>query len=167
MSYQLSIILGTAISLRKFRRPLFGPISVRFPFCFPRDGDLPLLQRGKRSQPEKGKARRPAVCTDSAIDYFHARRNTCRKEGGTVSLFGSPFSNASGSLAFDEDAATIFPREGAERKGRKGFVETRKFRRKVVLTVLLRLNGTSNSGEQANISEITMCRRISEFPVLG
>lgn len=102
MSYQLSIILGTAISLRKFRRALFGLDICLVPLLFfPCDGDLPLLQRGKRSQPEKGKVRRTVECPGSVIDYFHARRSTRRERRRRVSLFESLL-NASGSLASTE-----------------------------------------------------------------
>lgn len=77
------------------------------------------------------------MCTDRTPSIIFTRRSTRRKElEGKFSLFGSPFSNASGSLAFDEDAATILPGERVERKRRK-FRETRKFRRKVVLSILL------------------------------
>lgn len=123
MSYQLSIILGTAISLRKFRRALFGPDICLVPLLFfPCDGDLPLLQRGKRSQPEKGKVRRTAECPGSVIDYFQARRSTSRER--RVSLFESLL-NASGSLASTE-MPLRFPRGCREKKRRGCFLETRK-----------------------------------------
>lgn len=86
MSYQLSIILGTTISLRKFRRPLFGRYLSGSPFCFPRDGDLPLLQRGKRS--EKGKARRASESVRIAPSIIFTREGARRRrEAGKVCLF--------------------------------------------------------------------------------
>lgn len=122
MSYQLSIILGTAISLRKFRRALFGLDICLVPLLFfPCDGDLPLLQRGKRSQLEKGKVRRRAECPGSVIDYFHARRSTSRERKG---LFVRISPECQWVTCIDRDAATIPWRvQGKERERRRGNLE--------------------------------------------
>lgn len=125
MSYQLSIILGTAISLRKFRRALFGPDICLVPLLFfPCDGDRPpFTSKGKaKSAGERKKVRRTAECPDSVIDYFHARRSTSRER--RVSLFESLL-NASGSLASTE-MPLRFPRGCREKKRRGCFLETRK-----------------------------------------
>lgn len=97
MSYQLSIILGTTISLRKFRRALFGPISVRSPFCFPRDGDLSLTSKGKARMATAGgeeeEEEEPAgerkreqggrsECVRIAPSIIFTREGARRREGG-------------------------------------------------------------------------------------
>lgn len=69
------------------------------------------MEFSRRKEKEK---RRGGVFGYSAIDYFHARRNTSR--GGGISLFGSSYPNASGSLASTK-TSRFPPREVQEEKG--------------------------------------------------
>jgi len=107
-SYQLSIILETAISFRKFR--CSAPISVRFPFCFPRDGeDPPPCSKGEKARLVVRRKR--GDWSVRAIDYFHARRST---KGRSSLCSDPPFPNASGSLASTKTPAYDSP--GVRRK---------------------------------------------------
>jgi len=80
VSYQLSIILGTAISLRKFHWALFGPISVRFPLLFSPWWRPSLTSKG--SQPEKGKADRRYVRIVPSIIFTREGTRVGKRKGG-------------------------------------------------------------------------------------
>lgn len=154
------------------------PISVRSPFCFPRDGDLPLLQRGKRSQPEKGKARRARRVSGQRHRLF-SREKEHLGERGSVSLFGSPFPECQWVTCIDKDAATI-PRRVCRDKRRRlrrrerGSFEEKSYYRYYSNSVrvdMLLCEGRERERERAraralgelDLSEITVRqRRVSE-----
>lgn len=121
---------------------MFGPISVRSPFCFPRDGDLPLTSKGKvrmtaggeeegRVSSEKGKEQggRGPECVRIAPSIIFTREGARRREGGgrrgreRLLFVRISFPECQWVTCIDEDAATIPWRV---REGRKA----RCFRRK-------------------------------------
>lgn len=85
MSYQLSIILGTTISLRKFRRPLFSRYLPGPPSVFPVMATFPYFKGESGVSRRKEKQGEPGECPDSAPSIIFTREGARR--GGRICLF--------------------------------------------------------------------------------
>lgn len=166
MSYQLSIILGTAISLRKFHRALFGLDICLIPLLFFSWWRPPFTSKGKAKSAGERKSKNAAECPGSVIDYFHARGSTSRRGGSLLcsNLSWMPVGHLHRRRCHYDSL------EGAGKKKKKGWFleETRKLRREKSYYRSyfnsIRLDAISSKNTSETLSELIVRFRISKFP---